>query len=101
MQGVDIYDLKQIEVNKGNILHALKAKDEGYVGFGEAYFSTVEHSFIKHFLTFAHSLDIALSFIELENISFDKHFQVSNFASFVLKIHFVDHKLFQLVDLLR
>ena len=47
MKGVDVYDLKEIEVDKGNILHALKAEDEGYVGFGEAYFSQIKYGAIK------------------------------------------------------
>lgn len=47
MRGVEVYDLKEIEVDKGNILHALKAKDEGYVGFGEAYFSHIKYGEIK------------------------------------------------------
>ena len=34
--------LKIIENPAGNILHAMKASDQGYAGFGEAYFSTVD-----------------------------------------------------------
>ena len=39
--------LKIIENPAGNILHAMKASDQGYAGFGEAYFSTVNHSAVK------------------------------------------------------
>lgn len=38
MEGVKLYPLKQIMVPKGDIFHALKSTDEGYAGFGEAYF---------------------------------------------------------------
>ena len=39
MEGVTVHPLKHIVVPKGDIYHALKSTDEGYVGFGEAYFS--------------------------------------------------------------
>ncbi|MDM8160287.1 dTDP-4-dehydrorhamnose 3,5-epimerase family protein [Labilibaculum sp. K2S] len=47
MDGVTLHDLKQFNVPKGNVFHALKATDEGYVGFGEAYFSEIESGAIK------------------------------------------------------
>ena len=43
MEGVTVHPLKHIVVPKGDIYHALKSTDEGYVGFGEAYFSQIEH----------------------------------------------------------
>jgi dTDP-4-dehydrorhamnose 3,5-epimerase len=39
--------LKQVNVEGGNVLHALKNTDNGYHGFGEAYFSWIEHGSIK------------------------------------------------------
>lgn len=39
--------LKQVIVEGGNVLHALKNTDNGYNGFGEAYFSWIEHGSIK------------------------------------------------------
>lgn len=39
--------LKIIENPAGNILHAMKASDHGYAGFGEAYFSTVNIGAVK------------------------------------------------------
>tara|TARA_B110000014_G_scaffold250465_1_gene226765 strand:+ start:1295 stop:1750 length:456 start_codon:yes stop_codon:yes gene_type:complete len=36
-----------IEVEGGNVLHAMKQEDKGFSSFGEAYFSTVEHKVIK------------------------------------------------------
>ncbi len=47
IEGVSLYPLKQISVDKGNIFHALKSTDEGYAGFGEAYFSQIESGAIK------------------------------------------------------
>lgn len=47
MEGVTLHPLKHIIVPKGDIYHALKSTDEGYVGFGEAYFSQIEHGEAK------------------------------------------------------
>lgn len=47
MEGVKLYPLKPIAVPKGNIYHALKSTDEGYCGFGEAYFSQIEAGEVK------------------------------------------------------
>ena len=41
MDGVTITPLKQIHNPKGDVYHAMKQSDDGYSGFGEAYFSTV------------------------------------------------------------
>lgn len=42
-----LHPLKHIIVPKGDIYHALKSTDEGYKGFGEAYFSQVEEGVVK------------------------------------------------------
>jgi len=42
-----ITPLNIIDVYGGNILHAMKATDKGYNGFGEAYFSKVDFGHIK------------------------------------------------------
>ncbi|NVJ54187.1 MAG: dTDP-4-dehydrorhamnose 3,5-epimerase [Campylobacteraceae bacterium] len=47
MDGVILTPLKQIYNPKGDILHAMKKNDEGYDGFGEAYFSTINKDDIK------------------------------------------------------
>jgi len=39
--------LKIITVNGGDVFHAMKCSDEGFVEFGEAYFSVVETGVIK------------------------------------------------------
>ena len=39
--------LKRISVTGGDVLHAMKKSDAGYVDFGEAYFSLVEFGAIK------------------------------------------------------
>lgn len=47
IQGVIVTPLKRISHPKGDVFHGIKKSDEGYVGFGEAYFSTVNHGVIK------------------------------------------------------
>ena len=47
MEGVTLHPLKHITVPKGDIYHAMKFTDEGYCGFGEAYFSQIEQGQAK------------------------------------------------------
>ena len=47
IEGVKLYPLKHIVVPKGDIYHVLKLTDEGYAGFGEAYFSQIEAGVVK------------------------------------------------------
>ena len=39
--------LSKIDIDKGNVMHAIKANDRGFVGFGEAYFSLIKKNEIK------------------------------------------------------
>ena len=47
MDGVIVTPLKQIYNPKGDIFHAMKKSDDGFDGFGEAYFSTIHKDNIK------------------------------------------------------
>ena len=47
MDGVILTPLKQIHHPKGNVFHGMKKSDEGFSGFGEAYFSTIHKDDIK------------------------------------------------------
>ncbi len=47
LSNIIITPLAQISTAGGDVLHALKNSDDGYVGFGEAYFSRVEFRAIK------------------------------------------------------
>ena len=47
INGVNLTKLKVIDVSGGDVLHAMKAFDKGYEGFGEAYFSMIEPSIVK------------------------------------------------------
>ena len=39
--------LRRVAVAGGDVLHAMKSADTGYVDFGEAYFSLIEHGKTK------------------------------------------------------
>lgn len=47
MDGVTLTPLKHIVLEKGDVLHALKATDDSYSGFGEAYFTQIRYGYIK------------------------------------------------------
>jgi dTDP-4-dehydrorhamnose 3,5-epimerase len=47
IDGVLLTPLNVIHSNGGDVFHAMKAYDAGYLGFGEAYFSSVESRSIK------------------------------------------------------
>tara|TARA_B100000767_G_C19391998_1_gene380223 strand:+ start:112 stop:513 length:402 start_codon:yes stop_codon:yes gene_type:complete len=72
MDGVIVTSQKIISNPKGDILHALKAGDSGYDGFGEAYFSIVNKNEIKgwkkHNLM---TLNILVPFGEVEFVIHD------------------------------
>lgn len=47
IENVTLTELKKIQTPKGMILHGLKASENSYRGFGEAYFSSVTPNEIK------------------------------------------------------
>lgn len=47
IEGVTLSPLKIISVAEGDVFHAMKANEPGYIGFGEAYFSTIHAGVIK------------------------------------------------------
>ena len=47
IEGVHLTPIKIIKHPNGDILHALKNFEDSYMGFGEAYFSTVNFNIVK------------------------------------------------------
>ena len=48
MQGqIQVTPLQRISIAGGDVLHAMKLRDAGYAGFGEAYFSFVDEGVVK------------------------------------------------------
>jgi dTDP-4-dehydrorhamnose 3,5-epimerase len=72
VQGVIVTPLKQIYHPKGNVFHAMKKSDDGYSGFGEAYFSTIHFNDTK---PWKKHLEMTLNFVvpigEIRFVIFD------------------------------
>lgn len=47
IEGVALHPLRQISVPKGDLWHAFKCTDDGFVGFGEAYFTQIHPHAVK------------------------------------------------------
>lgn len=47
LEQIQVTQLKRIPVVGGDVLHALKRTDSGYMGFGEAYFSMIAARAVK------------------------------------------------------
>ena len=47
IEGIKIIPLKQIVDDRGKIMHMLRNDDDNFIGFGEIYFSCVQHGKIK------------------------------------------------------
>lgn len=45
--GVTLHPLRQISVPKGDLWHAFKCTDDGFMGFGEAYFTQIQPNEVK------------------------------------------------------
>ena len=47
ISGVTFHPLKIIDTPGGDVMHCFKSSDQGFVSFGEAYFSKINKGFIK------------------------------------------------------
>ena len=47
IQGVSVNKLSIVHTPGGDVMHGVKSSDEGFEGFGEAYFSLVDYKRIK------------------------------------------------------
>ena len=65
LEGVVLTPLKIIEVDDGNIFHALRASDMGFRGFGEAYFSQIHGGVIK---PWKRHLKMTLNLVVIEGV---------------------------------
>jgi dTDP-4-dehydrorhamnose 3,5-epimerase len=45
--GVEVTPLKIIPLDAGNVMHAMKHEEDSFLGFGEAYFSSIQRSIVK------------------------------------------------------
>ena len=72
IDGVILTSLGIIEVEGGNVLHVMKKEDNCFNGFGEAYFSSVEHKVIKGWKRhFEMTLNIVVPIGDIRFVLFD------------------------------
>jgi len=74
MDGIILTPLKQIHNSKGDIYHAMKKSDDGFDGFGEAYFSTIHKDDIKGWKKHTKmTLNLVVPFGEIEFVIYDEN----------------------------
>jgi dTDP-4-dehydrorhamnose 3,5-epimerase len=74
MDGVILRPLKQIYHPKGDIFHAMKKSDDGFDGFGEAYFSTINKGDIKGWKKHTQmTLNLVVPVGEIEFVVYDEN----------------------------
>lgn len=74
MDGVTLTRLKQIQHTKGDVFHAMKKSDDGFDGFGEAYFSTVNQDDVKGWKKHTKmTLNLVVPVGEIEFVVYDKN----------------------------
>ena len=73
MDGVILTPLKQIHNTKGDIFHGMKKSDDGFDGFGEAYFSTINQGDIKGWKKHTEmTLNLVVPFGEIRFVVYDE-----------------------------
>ena len=73
MDGVILTPLKQIHHPKGDVFHGMKKSDDGFDGFGEAYFSTINQGDIKGWKKHTEmTLNLVVPFGEIRFVVYDE-----------------------------
>ena len=73
MDGVIVTALRRIHNSQGDVFHVMKRKDDGFNGFGEAYFSTINQGDIKGWKKHTKmTLNLVVPIGEIEFVVFDK-----------------------------
>lgn len=76
MDKIIVTPLKQIHHPKGDIFHAMKKSDNGFAGFGEAYFSSINKKEIKGWKKHTQmTLNLIVVVGEIEFVVFDEDSQ--------------------------
>jgi len=72
VDGVILTPLKIVNNQKGDIYHAMKKSDDGFDGFGEAYFSSIIKDSVKGWKKHTHmTLNIVVPVGEIEFVVYD------------------------------
>lgn len=87
LEGIILTPLKIIPSPKGNIMHALKAQDKAFNGFGEAYFSAITKGEIKGWKKhFEMTLNLIVPVGEIKFVVFDDRPGSSTYGKFFERI---------------
>ena len=89
IDGLIITPLKIIKVPEGDVFHAMKASDESFYGFGEAYFSCIKLGQIKGWKRHHNMmLNIIVPVGEIQFVMFDdRNSNEERFQEVVLSIN--------------
>jgi dTDP-4-dehydrorhamnose 3,5-epimerase len=83
IEGLILTPLKQINHPKGDIYHGMKQSDNGFFGFGEAYFSTIQKDEIKGWKKHTQMiLNLIVPLGEIEFIIYDDREKSATFNEF-------------------
>jgi dTDP-4-dehydrorhamnose 3,5-epimerase len=83
IEGVLLTPLKQIFHPKGDVFHIMKRSDEGFEGFGEAYFSTINYVDTKPWKKHLRmTLNLAVPLGEIRFVIYDDRQGSSTFRKF-------------------
>lgn len=83
IEGIILTPLKQINHPKGDIYHGMKKSDNGFFGFGEAYFSTISKNEIKGWKKHTEMvLNLIVPLGEIEFVIYDDRLESATFNNF-------------------
>ena len=72
---IKIYNLKNISVENGNVMHILKSSDRGFEKFGEAYFSYINSFAVKAWKKHKHmTLNLVVPIGKVKFVFHDKNY---------------------------
>ena len=67
----------------GSVMHAMKLSDPGAIGFGEAYFSTVDYGFVKGWKRHKKmTLNLLVPFGEIRFVLYDDRVSENKYGNF-------------------
>lgn len=76
---------KIINLSNGDVMHAIKKNSNGFVGFGEAYFSSIKYNAIKAWKRHNKMyLNLTVPFGKVHFTIFDDKNNLENFAEHIL-----------------
>tara|TARA_B100001250_G_C19656394_1_gene725061 strand:+ start:152 stop:586 length:435 start_codon:yes stop_codon:yes gene_type:complete len=83
INGIILSQLEIIKVDLGDIYHAMKRSDNGFSGFGEAYFSTIKTNAVKAWKKHEQmTLNIVVPVGEIKFVMYDERKNSSTYGEY-------------------